>query len=140
MERKPSRSLGQWWEQLQPTKAIVFWACAGSVAVTIAVGFTWGGWVTGGTAQQIGDEARAELAAVVCVENFLATRNANAQLAELKDLRSPFQQRQFVEAGGWAIMPNMDSATRRAADLCAQTLAALETEATASGEAASAEN
>ncbi len=137
MERNHKRTLGQRWEELQPTKAILGWACIATAVATIAIGFTFGGWVTGGTAQQMGDEARAELAAIVCVDRFLAGGDANAQLAELKDFRSSYQQRQFVEAGGWATMPNMESATRQAASLCAQTLAALEMESTAS--AASAE-
>lgn len=139
MERKHKRSFGQWWEQLQPSKAILGWACVGSVAATIAIGFTWGGWVTNGTAEQMGDEARAELAAVVCVENFLGTQNASAQLADLKDIRSQYQRRQFIEAGGWATMPSVESANRRAAELCAQTLVAMELESTAGGESVSSE-
>ena len=90
------------------------------------VGFTWGGWVTGGTAQDMaqtaGDESRYELASVICAEKFLAAPNAQAQLAELKAIDSSYRQRQFIEEGGWAVMPSKEEATRQAADLCAKVL------------------
>jgi hypothetical protein len=121
------RSLTQRWEQFQPTKTMLMWACVGSVVATIAVGFTFGGWVTGGTAQEMastaGDEARAELAAAVCMENFLASADARTQLAELKDIDNAFRQRQFIEGGEWALMPDRDSVNRRAAAKCAEMLA-----------------
>ncbi len=121
------RSLSQRWDELQPSKAMLAWACAGSIAATLVVGFSWGGWVTGGTARTMaadaGDEARGQLASVVCVENFMASPDAAVQLAALKEISSSYQQRQFVEKGGWATMPGEDSAVRQAADLCAKALA-----------------
>ena len=47
----------------------------------------------------------------------------------LKGIDSCYSQRQFVEAGGWAVMPSKDEATRQAADLCAKVLTNLEPEA-----------
>lgn len=113
-------------EQFQPTKPMLFWSCVGSVIATIVVGFAWGGWVTGGTAQEMAataaDEGRAELAAVICVEKFLAAPNSTAQLTELKGTDSSYRQRQFIEKGKWAIMPDREAATRQAASLCADRL------------------
>jgi hypothetical protein len=127
-----SRSIQQRWNDLQPTKTMLFWSCAGSVVAALVVGFTWGGWVTGGTARDMsasaGDQSRYELASVICVERFLAAPDATVQLAELKAIDSSFRQRQFIEDGGWATMPSRDSAARQAADLCAKVLAALEIE------------
>jgi hypothetical protein len=127
-----SRSIQQRWNDLQPTKTMLFWSCIGSVAAALVVGFTWGGWVTGGTARDMsasaGDQSRYELASVICVERFLAAPDATVQLAELKAIDSSFRQRQFIEDGGWATMPSRDSAARQAADLCAKVLAALEIE------------
>jgi hypothetical protein len=65
---------------------------------------------------------------VICVERFLAAPDARAQLTELKAIDSTYRQRQFIEEGGWAIMPDMDEAARQAADLCARVLANLELE------------
>ncbi len=103
-------------------------AIVGGIAVAI-IGFSWGGWVTGGSAQQSASVAaaasRADLAAAICVQNFLAQDEARERLAELQVIAS-FQQRQFVEAGGWAVMPDQEQASRDAATLCARLLAALE--------------
>jgi hypothetical protein len=140
MKDQKSRSLQQRWNDLQPTKTMLFWSCAGSVVAALVVGFTWGGWVTGGTARDMsasaGDQSRYELASVICVERFLAAPDARVQLAELKAIDSSFRQRQFIEDGGWATMPSRDSAARQAADLCAKVLANLELDAAAAdGEA-----
>ena len=112
---------------------MLFWSCAGSVVVALVVGFTWGGWVTGGTARGMAEtasaESRYELASVICVEKFLAAPDAQAQLAELKAIGSSYRQRQFVEEGGWAVMPNRDEAARQSTDLCAKVLANLELDA-----------
>jgi hypothetical protein len=126
--KKPS--LGQRWNDLQPSKTLLVWSCVGSVAAALVVGFVWGGWVTGGTARSMaeaaGEEGRHDLASVICVENFLAAPDAQAQLTTFKDIGSAYRQRQFIEEGGWAVMPNREAAARQSADLCAKLLAALE--------------
>lgn len=126
------QSLGQRWNDLQPSKTLLVWSCVGSVAAALVVGFVWGGWVTGGTARSMaesaGEQGRYDLASVICVENFLAAPDARVQLTEFKDISSAYRQRQFIEEGGWAVMPNREDAARQAADLCAKLLAALEPE------------
>ena len=143
MADQQKRSLQQRWNDLQPSKTMLFWSCAGSVVVALIVGFTWGGWVTGGTARDMaataGDESRWELASVICVEKFLAAPDAQAQLVELKAIDSSYRQRQFIEAGGWAVMPEQEEAARQATDLCAKVLANLELEEPAEGVEAEAE-
>ena len=39
------------------TKATLFWSCAACIVATVVVGFTWGGWVTGGTARSMAQNA-----------------------------------------------------------------------------------
>jgi hypothetical protein len=135
MGQHGKRSLSQRWDELQPSKAMLAWACAGSIAATLVVGFSWGGWVTGGTAQEMagdaGDEARGQLASVVCAESFMAAPDAAVQLAALKEIDSSYQQRRFVQDGGWATMPGEDSPDRRAVELCAEDLAKRESGQTA---------
>jgi hypothetical protein len=132
MADQKTRSIRQRWDDLQPSKTMLVWSCVGSVIVALVVGFTWGGWVTGGTARGMaetaGDTSRYELASVICVERFLAAPDARAQLTELKAIDSSYRQRQFIEEGGWATMPNQDEAARQAAELCARVLANLELE------------
>jgi hypothetical protein len=141
MTDQQKRSIQQRWADLQPSKTMLFWSCAGSVVVALVVGFTWGGWVTGGTARDMaetaGDDSRYELASVICVEKFLAAPDAQDQLAELKAIDSSYRQRQFIEAGGWAVMPNKDDAARQAADLCAKVLTNLELDQPAQAEVGS---
>ena len=121
------------WEDLKTshvTKTTLIWSCVGSVVVALIVGFTFGGWVTGGTARQMqqtaGESGRFDLVSALCVERFMAQPDMREQLAELQDIRSTFRQRQFIEAGAWAIMPGRDEASRQGADLCARVLANLD--------------
>jgi hypothetical protein len=138
MTDQQKRSIQQRWSDLQPSKTMLFWSCAGSVVVALVVGFTWGGWVTGGTAQKMatayGDTSRYELASVICVERFLEAPDARAQLTALKAIDSSYRQRQFIEEGGWATMPSRDKAARQTADLCAKVLSNLEPEEAAAAE------
>jgi hypothetical protein len=133
MADQRKRSIQQRWHDLQPSKTMLFWSCVGSVVVALVVGFSWGGWVTGGTARDMaedaGDESRYALASTICVEKFLAAPDAQAQLAELKTIDSSYRQRQFIEEGGWAVMPEKEDAARQASDLCAKVLANLELDA-----------
>ena len=50
---KKKLSLGQRWHEAQPTKMVVFWACIASIILTMIVGFSFGGWMTTGTAQEM---------------------------------------------------------------------------------------
>jgi hypothetical protein len=123
------QSLGQRWEASRPTKTALFWSCVGCVAATMIVGFTWGGWTTGGTARSMAQDAalssRNELAAGVCVDRFRAAGDASAQLVALKALGS-WDRGSFVEKGGWAAMPDKVAPGKGAARLCVDKLAALE--------------
>ena len=49
-------------------------------------------------------QARQELAAVVCVDRFMAAPDAGVQLTALQEIESPYAQSKFVEDGGWAII------------------------------------
>ena len=135
MQHNQNRTLSQRFEQYQASKTVLFWACAGSVIAATIVGFSWGGWVTGGSAQEMVDEAaaqaRQELAAVVCVDRFMAAPDAGVQLTALQEITSPRAQGKFVEDGGWATIVPASSPTdfkaraddRKAAGLCAEELA-----------------
>lgn len=104
-------------------------AVAGGIVVAI-VGFSWGGWVTGGSAQAsalaAADASRTDLAAAICVQNFMAEDGARDRLIEFKELNRPIPQRNFIEAGDWAVMPDIDVAERPTATLCARMLSGLE--------------
>jgi hypothetical protein len=137
MPEQKKWSLQQRWDGLQPSKAMLVWSCIGSVAVALIAGFTWGGWVTGGTArdmaQDAGDQSRYELASTICADRFMAATNAKAQLTALQAIDSSYQQRQFIDEGGWATMPGQDKGARQTSELCAAVLDKLELETAAAG-------
>jgi len=135
MQQGQNQTRSQRFQQYQASKAVLFWACAGSVVVATIVGFSWGGWVTGGSAREMAEEsaaqARQELAAVVCVDRFMAAPDAGDQLTALKEITSSRAQSKFVEEGAWAIIVPESSPTdykgradhREAAELCGEALA-----------------
>jgi len=103
-------------------------ACWGAVAGAIAlaiVGFNWGGWVTGGSAEAKASQRaeRAVIAALapICVDKFRQQTNAAASLAELSQVNS-WQQGAFIEKGGWATMPGSNSPDSAVARACAEML------------------
>ena len=126
MENHQNRSKLQWLDQYQASKTVLFWACAGSAILAIVVGFSWGGWVTGGSAQAMADkaaaQARQELSATVCVDRFMAAQDAGAKLIALKKASSPYAQSRFVQDGGWALLGGSSADHRKAAGLCAAEL------------------
>ena len=135
MQQEQRRTLSQRFQQYRPSKTALFWACAGSVVVATIAGFSWGGWVTGGSAQEMAEDsaaqARQQLAAVVCVDRFMAAPDAGVQLTALQEITSSYAQSKFVEEGGWATIVPASSTTdskagaddRKAAGLCAAELA-----------------
>src|ERR1700674_2396203 len=67
-------------------KPALWGAVGGAIALAI-VGFSWGGWVTGSTANELANK-RADSAVVaaltpICVENFLHAADATANLVAL---------------------------------------------------------
>jgi hypothetical protein len=119
------RSLTARWDEYRPWKAVWFWSCAAGVAATLVIGFTWGGWMTSGTAATMSAEsaqqAKAQLVAAYCVDRFDAAPDASAKLAALKGADS-WRRADFIGKGGWAKMPGVEEDIVGAADLCAQRL------------------
>jgi hypothetical protein len=107
-------------------KPALLGAVGGAIVLAI-VGFSWGGWVTGSTANELAIK-RADSAVVaaltpICVENFLHAAGATANLATLKKLASNWEQGDFVGKGGWATRPGAASSDYQLARACAETLA-----------------
>ena len=119
-------SLGQRWSGARPTKAVVFWLCVASVVVTMIIGFTWGGWVTGGTAREMAkvmaEDAVARRLASICVVRFEQDPGKDQKLKELKEM-STWQRGDSVKKQGWATMPGEKEPDSKVADECAKLLA-----------------
>lgn len=117
------------WSEYRPSKAVWFWSCAACIALPLVAGFTWGGWVTGATANEMaaksGNDAQAQLAATLCVDRFLAAPDAALTLTKLK-AESSWQRSKFIDNGGWVTFAGMDSPVRGAGTLCAAQLAEMD--------------
>jgi dienelactone hydrolase len=101
-------------------------AAVGAVALAI-VGFSWGGWVTGGTAEKMASEqARLEVVAAlvpICMEQSSQDPQVVATLAQLKDT-SYYQRSDMLMKAGWATMPGSSDPNRDVARACMEKLAA----------------
>jgi len=84
------------------------WGMVGGAIAAAIIGFTWGGWVTGGRAEtdakQRADTAVVVALAPVCVERFQRAPDVAANLAALKKTEQ-WSQGGFIEKGGWATAP-----------------------------------
>jgi hypothetical protein len=125
MKMADNTSLGRRWEGYRPSKGIWLWSCVACIAATMLIGFTWGGWVTGGTATTMAADAAAgasaQLAAADCVSRFDSGPDATAQLAALKKADS-YERGDLVRKAGWTTMPGSKDPVAGAADICAQQL------------------
>jgi len=94
---------------------------------TCVIGFNWGGWTLGSTAEKMADQASsaAVMKALVpiCVAKFESATTAAATLVELKAIDS-WKQDDFVEKGGWATFPGVEEPNRSVAGACAKALSA----------------
>ena len=70
---------------------------------TIVIGFGWGGWMLGGSAEGIGGQRREQRrgrgGSAVVADNLTALKKADSG-----------QQAAYVEKGGWASMPRSKAA------------------------------
>jgi hypothetical protein len=102
----------------------VWGAVIGAVAIMI-VGFSWGGWTLGSSAEQMAKErANATLVTVLtplCVERFMNQPEATLKLAEFQKTAA-WRQTEFVEKGGWATMSGSTSPHTVVAKACAEQL------------------
>ena len=92
----------------------------GSV-ITIIIGFAWGGWKTKGGAKTMTDEAVLASQAAICVAQFMKEPNHEEKFKEFKEL-STYQRAEFIEKGGWDIMPGQEKAGYLVARACADGL------------------
>jgi hypothetical protein len=113
----------------QPKKGTLVWAFLGGIVVTLAVGFFALNWHTAGTTERMvtlsAEQAQAELAAAICVANFMNGPDKDARLVELKATTS-YSQDDLLLAGGWLALAGMDKPVKGAADLCAKALSKME--------------
>jgi hypothetical protein len=108
------------------TKPWIQGAVIGAIALAI-VGFSWGGWVTGGTSARnaavASHDAVVAALAPICVERFRAQPDAVVKTdALLKG--SSWDRGNMVEQSGFATMPGSKTTDSDVARACAAILTA----------------
>jgi hypothetical protein len=97
------------------------WGALGGAVLTMIVGFSWGGWVTGGSAQAMATaEARtATIAALVpvCLEMARTDPDRAAKITAISEAPT-HQRRQLVIDAGWATAPGAETPNRDLAQAC----------------------
>ena len=97
----------------------------GAVVATLIVGFTWGGWVTGGSALAMSkkstDQAVAERLGKICAAQAQQADDIQTQLEELKEVAA-YNRVKAVMEKPWAVMPGEDKADRAVASVCVNAL------------------
>jgi hypothetical protein len=105
-------------------KPALWGAAAGAVAISV-IGFSWMGWMLGGTAERLAaDRAQSAVVSVltpICVEKFQKQADSATKLIEFKKAAS-WDQRTLIEKGGWATTPGSETTNSAVAGACAEKL------------------
>ena len=125
MEYGQKMSLRRRWDAFQVTKTAALWSWVAVAAVTMIVGFAWGGWVTGGTAQAMGEKMALDAVVTrlgpMCVTQFQQAPGKEQKLKDLEKTDS-WQRNEFIEKQGWATMPGEEKPDSKVAAECERLL------------------
>ena len=95
------------------------WGLIFGAAVAMIVGFSWGGWVTGGAAKGKTDQAVLASRAAICVAQFMKAPNYDRELVAFNAIDS-WKRSELIGKGGWDKMPGQGEASGAVADACAR--------------------
>ena len=85
------------------------WGLVCGAVIAMIIGFGWGGWSTAATTQKKSDEAVLASQAAICVAQFMTQPNHEEKLKDLEEV-STYQRANFIEKGGWDVMPGQEKA------------------------------
>lgn len=98
-------------------------AVAGAVA-TVVIGFQWGDWTLGSTAQkQVKDAEQSSIVRVlapICVDRFQRSADVGVNLEALKKADA-WKRDEIIEKAGWTKFPGSEP-DRKVAEACASLL------------------
>jgi hypothetical protein len=103
------------------------WGAVGGAIAAIVIGFAWGGWITGGSAEKMAvtrsGAAVVEALVPVCVALSVSDPAGPAKLQQLAALKSSYERTEFVMKAGWATIATAKEPNRRVAEACAEVIA-----------------
>jgi hypothetical protein len=119
----PKENIMQTPEWLKPG---LYGAACGAVALAV-IGFSWGGWVTGGRARiMAADQSKAEVVtalSLICVDQSKRDPQLAERVAAIKTASS-WNRGDLVMKNGWATMPGSAEGNSQVAKDCADKIAA----------------
>ena len=108
----------------------ILWGAAGGAVMLAVVGFMWGGWVTGGTAQQLAERATEKAVrdrlAPICVAQFNRDLEKDQKLKEMKKMET-YNRGDYVKKQGWSTMPGEKDSHYAVSEKCADLLSKIST-------------
>ena len=103
-------------------------SAAGGAIVLAIIGFAWGGWVTGNTAQQMAATAAensvANRLATICVEQHNQDPEKDQKLKTMMK-KNAWERGEYIRAQGWATMPGEKDPDRKTSSKCAELISKL---------------
>ena len=122
--------MSETFERIQPHLKPLFWGAVAGMALTLFVGFKWGGLMTTGDAEKLA-KTESEKAVIVamtplCVGRADQDPNFAAEYAQFQG-KSSWEMGTIVEKAGWSKVPGSTSASYELAGACAQAILERET-------------
>ena len=103
----------------------LFQGAAIGVVGTLVIGFTWGGWTLGSTAEEMASKrataAIVKVLAPACVQRFQQQDDLTAKWAAFKKVDS-WQRDSFIEKSGFATPIGAEAPDQETAERCASLL------------------
>jgi len=119
----PDRIAMQMSQNVKPA----LWGAGGGAIAAMIIGFAWGGWVTGGSAERMAatqsSAAAVDALVPVCVAMSASDPAGPAKLQQLAALKSSWERREFVMKTGWATIASANEPNGRVAEACAEVIA-----------------
>jgi hypothetical protein len=117
------------WKRLQYSKVsrsrVSLKVRAVGAVATMIIGFNWGGWVLGKTAENnatmLVNTALVKAYGPVCIERFKQQPNVEAKWAELTKVDT-WRRESYIKESGFATPPGSTSPNAAVADACADAL------------------
>jgi len=100
------------------------WGMIGGAAVAILIGFNWGGWSTAGATQKVAENAVITSQTAICVAQYMREGDSTDKLKAFEDIDA-YKRTEFIEKGGWDIMPGQKEASYGVSRACAEVIGAL---------------
>jgi len=103
-----------------PSLTRLLQGAAAGAAITMLVGFNWGGWSSAGTTQKLVENAQqasvVRVLAPICADKFQRSADAGAHLKALNETDS-WKRNEMIEKAGWTTFPGSEP-DRGVAEAC----------------------